>query len=338
MGDIYSGKDFVYAMAEEETFGTAIDDTEVAIQLSCANFTINQDLKVRTPDRASGQRFPDILDISADIKGAVFNCSVPTEVLKEELAYWLYLVLQNVLETGETPFTKTFKTPATASIPDFAATPSEGLFMTFWKKAPVASVSEKLTSMIGRKIELVVAADTNGTGNLFATVEICGFKGFSRVANPSGTWTKTTQTKFNFHDIKTFTVGGEDCILKNFSLSIESNPIPIGPDGLGSWTNFALANWNVTCEITVVWDANARTALGSMDSSSEQDIILEWGTAAADGHLKFEIKGKFQSGDLVEGETEDVTLSLLGASDIVGSEELLTITLSDAQDLTWPEG
>ena len=332
MGNIYSGKDFVYAMAEESTFGTAVADSGDAIQLSCANFTINRDLKFRTPDRASGQRFPDIADISADVKGSVFNCAIPTEVLKNELAYWLYLVLQNVTEGDTTPYTKTFNTPATSEIPDFAS--NEGLFITLWKKSPVSSTSEKLTSLIGGKLELSLSPDANN-GNLFGNIQLVGFKGYSRTANPTGTWTKSTQSKFNFHDIQTFTIGGNACVLKDWKLTIESNPLPVGPDGSGSWANFVLSNFSVINEMTIVWDANARTALSNMDSGAEQDVILEWGSSGNDGHLKFEVKGKFQSGDLVEGETEDVTLSLVGASDLADSEELLTVTLSDAQDLSW---
>lgn len=334
MGDIFTGKDNLYGIGEEATYGTALADSVALMQLSCANFTINPGLNFRSRDQAIGQRHPDISCLAVDSYGSITNCTIPTEVRKNELAYWLYLLLQKATEGDTTPFPKTFTLPATSVIPDFSA--SEGLFMTLIKKMPVASVSEKVTSMIGRKVELSVSADAND-GNLFANIDLVSAKTFSMTANPSGTWTIAARSIFNFHNIQTFTVGGNTCILKEWKLTIDNNGIPVGPDGSGGWSNFAVAGWNVTNEITIVWDANARTARTNAASGAEQDIILEWGSAGVDGHLKFEVKGVFEPpSDLVDGETEDVSLKLHGASDSANSEQLITVTLSDAQDLSWP--
>lgn len=335
MGDLYSGKEVKYGIAEEATYGTAIGDAGAFIQLSCPNFTINQDLKFRPKDQAIGQRMPDISNIIVDSKGAIHTCTIATEALKTELGYWLYMVMQYCQEAAGTPFQKTFTLPTTAQIPDFVA--NEGLFMTLMKYMPVASVSEKLTSCIAKKIELSVSADAND-GNLFASVELMSAKtAFSRTANPSGTWTKSAQTFFNFHDIVTFTVGGNACILKEWKLTIENNAIPVGGSG-GTWANIHLPSWSVTNEITIIWDANARTALGVMDAGAETDIVLVWGSTGADGYLSFAVKGIYQPpGGLAENETEDVALNLYGASDLANTEQLITIGLADAQDLSWPE-
>jgi hypothetical protein len=333
LGDIYSSKESKYGIAEEATYGTAIGDDQAFVQLSCPNFTINQDLKFRPKDHAIGQRMPDISAIDVDVKGAIHSCTIPMQAVKIDLAFFLYMVIQKATEVASPPYQKELILPATADIPDFVA--NEGLFMTLMKYMPVASVSEKLTSCIARKLELSISADAND-GNLFMSAELISAKtAYSRTANPSGTWTKSAQSYFNFHDIVTFTVGGNACILKEWKLTIENNAIPIGGSG-GTWANIALPSWNVTNEITIVWDANARTALGAMDSGSEQDIILTWGSTGVDGYLNFECKGVFQSGSPMESEIQDVTLNLYGASDLANTEEILSVSLADNDVKSWP--
>ena len=45
MADIFSGKDWVYGIADGATLGTAIADDQAFVQLSCGHFTIKPDLK-----------------------------------------------------------------------------------------------------------------------------------------------------------------------------------------------------------------------------------------------------------------------------------------------------
>ena len=317
MADIFSGKDWVYGIADGATLGTAIADDQAFVQLSCGHFTINPDLKKRTPARASGQRWDDVSDVSMDSKGSVPNCVIPTEVLKTEIDKILYSVCQKVVEADSTPFAKTFTFPTTATIPDFAAETAEGYFFTLIKDSPVASVSESVASMIGESLELSFQ-----DGYLFAN---WGVKGLTlvRTSNPSGTWTKSAQTKFHLNDITTCQVGGEDTILKDWTLSLKCEIVPTNPAS-GTWADFALVNWTVESTITVLNDANARTAQAAMDSSTETTVQVEWGTTGVDGNLDFIIRGIMESADLVEGETADITFKLHGASDIANTEEIFT--------------
>ncbi len=328
MGKVYSGKDWRYGFAEGATFGTGIADDQAVNQLSCQNFTINPDNKLRTPDRASGQRYRDIADLDMDQKGSLISCVIPTEVLKTEIDYALYSVIQKVSESGTTPFAKTFTLPATASIPDFDS--DEGLFLTLWKYSPIASTSEKVSSMIGNSLELSFQ-----DGYLFMNWGLVGL-GYSRTANPSGTWTKATQTKFNMNDVTTVQVGGSDVILKDWTLSITPTIVPVGP-GSGTWSNLAIVNWEVKSSMTVINDANARTVQAAMDTGTETTMQVEWGTTGADGNLDFIVRGIMEKADNVEGETADITFNLTGASDIANTEEILTIVVANAVDRSWPE-
>jgi hypothetical protein len=325
---IYSGKDWVYGIADGSTFKTAIADDQPFVQLSCDHFTINPDLKKRTPARASGQRHDDIADVSLDNKGSVDNCVVPTEVLKLEIDKMLYSVCQKVVEGESTPYAKTFTFPLAAAFPDFSA--DAGYFATLIKYAPLASISESVASMVGESLELSFQ-----DGYLFAN---WGLKGlvFSRTSNPSGTWTKSAQNKFHINDITTCEIGGNAVILKEdgFGISLKVEIVPIDP-GSGTWGNLIMVKQSVSATMTVINDANARTAQTAMDSSTETTVQIEWGTTGADGNLDFIIRGIMEAADPVEGVTGDIAFNLHGVSDVANTQEIFTAVVANAVDRAW---
>lgn len=329
MGDIYSGKDQVFGFAEGATFGTAIADDQAFNQLSCQPFTINPDVKHRTPNRATGQRWPDVADVSNDAKGSIVQCAIPTEILKTEAAFWLYLVMQNVTEVETTPFQKTFS--LTSPSPDFAS--NAGEFITLIGKTPVASTSEKVASMIGQKLELSLSS-TDNDGNLFGNITLNGIT-FSRTANPSGTWTKAAQTKFNFFDLAKAKIDDTDIVLSSVKLTIEATIAGVGSDGSGNYENLAYVGWNATAEISAIWDATLRTALGNYDSGAEVTFEFGWGATGVDGYLNFLLRGKYESGAIAEDDVRNVVITIHGASDIENTQDMLTAEVADAVDRSW---
>jgi hypothetical protein len=326
MGDIYSGHDWKYGIAEGATFKTAIADASAFNQLSCENFVINPDNKLRTPERASAQRFRDLADIAMDQKGSTPMCVIPTEVLKTEIDFWLYLICQYVVESATTPYAKTFTLPTIANTPDFSA--NEGEFISLVKYSPIASTSEKISSMVAQGLDLSFK-----DGFLFANIDLIGL-GYSRTSDPSGTWTKAGQSRFHINDISLCQIGGADVILKDWSLSIKSKVIPAAP-GSGSWGNFALAGWEVKSMISVINDANARTARANMDSGTETTIQIKWGTTGVDGNLDFTIRGIMETAPDQHGDTADITFNLTGVSDIAGTQEIFTAVVANAVDRSW---
>jgi hypothetical protein len=331
MCDLYSGKHILLGIAEETVFGSPVADGNAFIQLSCESAVIAPDIKHRAPNRAQGRLLPDKANLWNDTKGSVPSITLKTVALKQELALWLYLVMQNVAEAATTPYQKTFTFPLVG--PDFLS--SAGEFITLISKAPVASVSEKVTSMVADKLEFTLSAGADD-GNLACSIGLIG-KGHSRTSNPSGTWTKTTDARYNFHDFNLCTLDGQSLILESVKIGINTVLVPKGSNGAGSFQTFVTAGQSVDLEISGLWDANSRAGLTALDAGTEVIFILGWGTTGVDGYLKFTIHGIVESGAPVEGDSRLVNLKIKGMYDVSANpdDEPITVEVADAKDWTW---
>jgi hypothetical protein len=328
MSIIYSGKHTLLAVQQEVAFGTPIADGAAMIQLSSEPFIINPDVKHRIPNRAVGKLYRDLANVWNDSKGAVPGCSIKTVALREQLALWLYLAVQSVVEAATTPYQKTFAFPANG--PDFSA--NAGCFVTVVSKSPTASTSQKLGSAICSQLVATLNAK-NDDGNLALSANLLG-KSFSRAANPSGTWTKTAEERFNFHDYNVCTLDGNAIILEDYKLTIDVGIVPVG-GASGSFQNFAIISQAAKTEVTGIWETNIHGALTKLDSGALTEMILGWGTINTDGYLNLTSRGVIESGAFVEEDTRKVHFVMDGVSDVANTKNILDITLADAKDYAW---
>lgn len=328
---LYSGKHITYGIAEETVFGTPVADAAACIQLSCEPFVINPDVKHRAPNRAFGFLHSDKSNVWNDAKGSIPSCSIKSVALKQELALWLYLLFQNVVETGTTPYSKLFTFPTSG--PAFES--NAGKFITLFGKSPFASGSEKITSMICNNLSLSLSAGADD-GNLAFTAGMIG-KAFSRTSTPSGTWTKTTDARFNFHDFNVCTLDGSAIILESFKLDLITTMLAKGASGTGSFQTFVMAGQEATATLSGLWDASTRAGLTALDSGAEVTFILSWGTVATDGYLNITMHGIITAGAPEEGDARLVNLTIKGIRDVSAApdDEPVAITLVDTKHWTW---
>lgn len=324
----YSPGEMVYQMAEAAVFGTAIADDQVAVELSCGILTFNPDNKLVRPDRYRGQNWPDVFDLSNNTDGSLPTVSGEMPVLKTEIADFLYMMIQAGAESDTTPYQKTFAYVAPS--PDF--TVNAGYFMTFWGKAPVASVSETIGTVIGQKLELTLSPDAND-GNLHMNFTGLGID-YSRVSNPTGELTKSVQTRFSFFDIANCKLDTTDVILQELKLTLENEIIPVGFDGSGNIQTFALKPM-VTAEVKGIWDAGMRAQQGKFDSGAETFLTIDWGATGVDGFLSFILHGVIDDGNHAEDSVRGVNVTISGASDLTNTEAMLVAEIADATDRTW---
>lgn len=324
---VYGPGELIYQMAEAATFGTAIADDQAAVELSCGILTFNPDNKMIRPDRFRGQNWPDVFDTSNNDNGSLPTVTGEMPVLKTEIPDFLYMMMQNVSEAVD-PFQKTFTYVAPS--PDF--TVNAGYFMTFWGKAPVASVSETIGTLIGEKLELTLSPDAND-GNLHMNFTGKGID-YSRVSNPSGALTKSVQTRFSFFDVATCTLDATPVILQELKLTLENEITPVGFDGSGDIQTFALMP-KVTAEVKGIWDAGMRTQLGKFDSGATVYLTIDWGSTGVDGFLSFVLYGTIDDGNHAEDTVRGVNVTIAGASDLANTKAMLTAEICDAVDRSW---
>lgn len=333
-----SGVEYAYAIALETTFNTGVADNAPMIQLACENFDIERNAIHQVPWRNSGKRIIDIGDVNAHTKGAIPACTIPILAYEETMDIFLYGNLQYVQEGATPTFAKTFDIPETAELPNFKA--NAGMFFTLSKKSPVASTSEKLATCIVNQIVMELSQSSgNGTGNLSMNIGLISTGGYSRTANPSGTWTKHNVTEFfNFNDLTLFQVGAADCIPVSFKMTLKNNAKPFDPvDGAGTWRDVGIGlPFELEFEVEVVNDANARTALAGIDTGAETVVQLSWGTPATDGYLDIQCRGSILPASKPTNENlATIKMNFIGCNDTANTQNALAISLYNSVDRGW---
>ena len=330
---MYSGLDTRFAIAEESTFKTPVADAAAMIELSCEKFDIDPDVKHHNPPRAQGQLHPDISNLFNDRKGSIPKCSIKTIALKQQIALFLNLLFQNVTEGASTPYQKVFTFPDVG--PNFIN--NDGEFITIVSRPAVASLSEKITSAICTKLDFSLSPGADD-GCLAISAEMIGL-GYTRTANPSGAWTKTTDgatERFSIYDLAVCTLGGSNLVLDNFKASIESKWVPKGVDGTGNYQMYRLEGQSATVDVSGIWDSVSRAGLTALDAGSEVNFILGWGATGVSGYLNFDFHGIPMPGSKpVHDDTRLVNLQIKCASNNASSHEAVSIALADAHDWGW---
>ena len=333
---LYTGLDEQYALLDQGTWGTSPATNAAGQGLHIGAWDLKPTINFRERDVAKAQRYDKAEDMIADEKGVVHSPALPAiPFLKDQGDKFLYSVMQAVTEGTATPFAKTFAFGQTQ--PDFSA--SGGYFLGVVNKMPVASTSALLYDAIMSEITLSCAPGANDSmltveGNLFARVQ-------SETFNYSGTITYPDVVVgtdfFYFHDIVTKTIVGTPVILGDdgFKLTLRNGAKAVGAAS-GLYQTVALTKYEVVLTIQALWDATLRTSMASLRSGTTEAIILEWGSAGADGHLNFTLSGKYREPrDLSHAkEGEFVTLTYK-ASGTYGGTVPLTITQSNAIDRAW---
>jgi hypothetical protein len=332
--NVYTSGDEQYGLQEQATWGTAITDGAAMIELSCEPFDIVPGVNLRRPNRSRGYRHPYLPDYGADQKGAEHIANIRNmPALNDELSIWLYGVLQNVSEsaTSNDAWKKTFTWANTQ--PDFSA--NAGKFLDIVKKMPVASVSKKMNDSIIRNMVLSCAPGDGIDGNLMLEMEAVG-REYSETANPSGTWTKSAQEFFHFHDIATKTIAGTAVVIGDggFSLTLNNGAKRLG--GTSSlFETFVLSPKTATFQINALWDSTLRTEMANLRNGTVGEVILTWGTVDTDGYLSITLECVWDAGPIDSAE-EGTFVNLTGVcGQTSGAAAPVTILHCDNTDRSW---
>lgn len=319
-----------WGVVEGAAFGTAIADDQAFKELAGAAVIINPDVRHYVREAYRGQRIDDLADVFNTSDGAMPTAQLQIPFLKDHAALWFYLMMQGVTENESTPFRKEFAFPA--SSPDFLA--PAGKFITLCGYSPVASTSEKVSSMIGEKFTLSLSPDAN-EGNLFATLDLKG-KGFVRNANPSGAWTPAARDYYSFYDLVSFKIDSGDIVLQSMELSIENTIFPVGFDSSGGFQNYVITKHDVSMNIVGIWDSVMRGGQDDLDAGNEVVITFHWGVDGTDGFLDFALHGVIESAPLLEEDSRKVSLAIKGVSDKAGApDKILIAKIDDEVDYGW---
>ncbi len=331
IGVQYGGHEMIFAFLESSAaFGTGMADSSTPVEHSGDPIIFVPDFKIRTRNAYRGQNWDDGADLVNDSKGALPSCVISGPAIKTELPDFLYALFQNVTEVETTPFQKTFNFLSPA--PDFSA--DTGYYMTAWGVAPVASQHEKIDSLIAEKLEFTLNPESND-GNLFMSATMKGI-GYSATANMTGTPGKSAFVGFNAFDVKLCQLDSTDLIPEEIKITFENVIKGVGwDDTLDTYASLALVRRACTVEIKGMWDAVTRAGLVKFGSGAETLFQLTFGATGVSGYLDFTIRGRVANANLAEEELRSVNLTLNGASDLAGTQEMAIVSIADAVDRAW---
>ena len=350
---IYTKDDSTLGIFQQTAYNTAAPAASAFIELPNAAIGIDNDVLGRRPDRSrtsvdGASRQVDVRDITHDTKGNSPKLIHSGDVRLADLGYYLYGVMQNVTEAAATPYKKIFTFPATQpDLTAIAAVSSPGILFGVCAKHPVASTSELISDAIIPELTLSCAPGA-GDDRLQAAKTFAGRGPLDEDFNPTGTWTRATETHFPFHNLGGFKTNFGGAVSQNllsYEVTIRNNAAPIGVDAnpTATWKfkSFALGMpYQATGKFVIPYDTAADTLLSNLSTGADGTIDIWWGTEApaATGDFKISANAVFLPGTghqyvngihVIEFLWESVTDKANSVDDS------LTITLCDAQDLNW---
>lgn len=330
--------DMSYGLVEQTTWGTAEAGSSTFVHLRVEPAEFDPDVRYVTLNSVSGYRDLNENDLIHHVKGAAPTIQFKGPIKTNDLALFLYGVIQNVSEAATTPFAKTYTFGSTQ--PDFST--GAGEFFTIAKKRPTATASQSVKDAICSKLVLVWEPETDGGIGMF-TADMVGRGAVDDAYDmSSATLTENPITDlFYFHDLKTFTVDGNNLDPLRIEVEIGNTPAFASVDTTtGEYKCIALTKYYCTVRARVKWDSNAETTRQEAKTSSASTkvpMVMTWGTSGQDGYLNFALN--VQPGPAVHEDADinaiDFTFQCVRDTTSGSEVEPITITLSDAVDRSW---
>ena len=330
----YESRQVRFGYAEESTFGTAIADGAAFEEVTCDPFNVDPDVMINEQPHNHGTHEPveQTTDHSTQGSSAKFSVNGPVDL--NDIDQIAYSHFQKVVELADTEFTKTFTYYTTH--PDFSL--DEGHFMTWCKRLPGASTSQKMTSCIAPRFKLSAERDAK----LMFESDWVALGTTDDTANPSGTWTPRDGGELvYFNDIvnggATLTKGASlasPVALTMASFEIEGvfEPDKLGHDATVGYEQHGMKTRSGSFKIKMLRDATADEALISMKTGELVQFDVDMGS------ITISVTGKIESLEydddgLLVNEIACRMLSSYTAGSVGAS---LTIVVQNLIDRSWP--
>ena len=141
---------------------------------------------------------------------------------------------------------------------------------------------------------------------------------------------------FQFASPTTKQINSVDIIMLGFELNFNNNAIRVGNDSSGDCETYQLGPYECTGSITCIWDAATDSLIADFIAGTTRKIQIAVGSAGVAGHLDFTIEAaKFTGASKDYGRPEGQAITLPFDCRHDGTNPIITVTLSDANDQGW---
>ena len=321
-----------YGYAEQTAFATPEADGVAVDEVTCDPFDVDPDVMIHELSQNHGDRKPVEQNTVHSVQGSSAKFSVIGPVDLNDIDQFAYAHFQKVIEGADTEFTKTFTYFSTH--PDFSA--DEGHFLTWTKRLPTASTSQKCGGCIASRFKLSGERD----GMLMFETDWVALGTSNDVSNPSGTWTPRDGTGYvYFNDIASATLSHGSALgsptaltMKSFEVEGTWEPEKVGHSSTNGFEQHGIKTISGTFKIKMLRDTTADEALVSLKAGELVQFSVDLGT------ITITVTGKIES---LEYDTEgllvnEISCRMLSSYTAGSVGECLTLVVQNTVDRSWP--
>ncbi|MFA7286917.1 MAG: hypothetical protein WC052_04640 [Patescibacteria group bacterium] len=332
MSQTYETRQVRYGYADQADFDTVAVDGAAVAEVTCDPFDIDPDVMIHELPHVHGTRQPVENTTVHTTQGSSAKFSVSGPVDLNDIDQYAYAHFQKVIEGADTEFTKTFTYFSTH--PDFGA--NAGHFLTWIKRLPVASTSQKAMGCIAPRFKLSAERD----GMLMYETDWVALGTTIDTSNPSGTWTDRDGSGFlYFNDIASATLTHGAAMASPTAITMQSFEVEgayetekVGHSVTNGFEEHGIKGRSGTFKIKFLRDSTADEALESLKEGEMVKFDVDFGT------LTISVTGKIES---MEYDKEGLLISQITcrmlssyAAGVVG--ECLTVVVQNTIDRSWP--
>lgn len=336
---LYETRQMRFGYAAQTVFTTPAADNIAVNETTIEPLDIDPDVKIHELPQDHGSRNAVIQNTIHSTAGSGARFTTKGPVSGRDISEFLYAHFQKVVEAGTTGFAKTFT--YFIDHPIFAS--NEGHFLTWFRRFPMASSSQKVGGCIAKRLK--ISGERDGILNFEA--DWIGRGTISSSANPSGVWTPDTGEEFvYFNDMDSavidFTTAGVlpspspitspvPMTLQSFEIESNYEVEKVGHDAVG-FNDFGFKSRAGSFKLKMLRDTTADSALSAIQTGALITIVLSIGI------LDITFTGKIEKLDYdAEGLLVNNISGKLYATYTAGAwGQPLTIVCTDGYDKAWP--
>ena len=328
----YETRQIRFGYAAQTTYGTAEVDGAAMAEVTCEPFDVDPDVLIHELPQNHGTRRPVEQSTVHSTQGSACKFTVEGPVDLNDIDHFAYAHFQKAIEAVETEYTKTFN--YFTIHPNFSA--NEGHYLTWIKRLPVASTSQKMCSCVASRFKLSAERD----GLLRYSIDFVGLGTTNDTSNPSGTWTPRDGSDLvEFNDIASATLTHGAALASPTAITMQSFEIEgnweydkVGHSAANGFEELGIKNQTGSFKIKLLRDVTADEALVSLKTGELVKFSVDIGT------ITLVVTGKIES---MEYDKEGLLVNSLSCSmkssySVSGVGECFTMTVANSIDRNWP--
>ena len=326
-----------FGYVEQDAFDTPEADDSAVNEVTVEPFDLDPDVMVHDMPKDHGSRSPVEQNTVHSTLGSTAKFSVKGPVDLNDIDHYLYSHFQKVVEAAGPTFGKTFTYFDTH--PSFSL--DEGHYLTWFKRLPSGSLSQKAGGCIAHKIKLSAERDKM----LLFESDWLSHGSPIDDADPDGVWTPRDGSKLlYFNDLTAASIIYGDnpspspdpspvtATLSSFEIECNYDVTKLGHNAEQGYTDFGFSNRSGNFKLKLLRDVASDAAFAALKAGTICQISLAFGST-----MTIAFSGKIEKIDYdAEGLLIDnITGRLFSTHTADQWGELIEITVANSIDRSW---